>query len=245
MGFGLENIDDGAGLGTRQQVTNNVLAWLLDTLTASVSAGAANQYAVTTLTAQAASSAGAAISQYRWDFGDGSPVQTTTTASVQHTFKAAGPKTVRVEVMDALGHTAVATTVVNVAAYVCDPRNPQALCNGVVQLRAFIDLRCDGFFNAGTDTPLTGTAITASLPDGSARVLTVDAQGNAALTGITLPPGASVTLSVSQPNAPPWVAQQGSTLTSCSSGPTSFTLGRSNFSSFGVAFRDFRWDIAR
>jgi len=71
----------------------------------------------------------------------------------------------------------------------------------------------------------TGTAITASLPDGSARVLTVDAQGNAALTGITLPPGASVTLSVSQPNAPPWVAQQGSTLTSCSSGPTSFTLG--------------------
>lgn len=245
MGFGLENIDESASTATRQQVTGKVMAWLLDALSVSVSVGAANQYAVTTLTAQATSSAGAAITQYRWDFGDGSPIQTTTTASVQHTFKAAGPKVVHVEVTDALGHTAVATTTVNVAAYVCDPRNPQALCNGVVQLRAFIDLRCDSFFNAGTDTPLTGTEIAASLPDGSTRVLPVDAQGNAALAGITLPPGATVTLSVSQPNAPPWVAQQGLRLTSCTSGPTSFTLGRSNFSAFGVAFRDFRWDIAR
>lgn len=242
MGFGLEGITDTA---TRLDVSRRATNWLLDTLSASVSAGAANQYAPTTLTAQATSSAGAAITQYRWDFGDGSPIQTTTTASVQHTFKAAGPKVVRVEVTDALGHTAVATTTVNVAAYVCDPRNPQALCNGVVQLRAFIDLRCDTFFNAGTDTPLTGTEITASLPDGSARKLIVDAQGNAALAAITLPPGATVTLAVSAPNAPPWVAQQGSSLTSCSSGPTSFTLGRSNFSAFGVAFRDFRWDIAR
>jgi PKD domain len=63
--------------------------------------------------ATAQSSRGAAISEYRWDFGDGSPVVTTTSPRATHEY-ARGTYTVLVEAVDALTRSAVGTTSVTV-----------------------------------------------------------------------------------------------------------------------------------
>jgi hypothetical protein len=63
--------------------------------------------------AHAASSRGAPISEYRWDFGDGSPVVTTTSARVTHEY-ARGTYTVLVEAVDGLTRSGVGTTSVTI-----------------------------------------------------------------------------------------------------------------------------------
>jgi minor extracellular serine protease Vpr len=63
--------------------------------------------------AHAQSSRGAAITEYRWDFGDGSPVVQTTSPRVAHEY-ARGTYTVVVEAVDGLTRSAVGTTTVTV-----------------------------------------------------------------------------------------------------------------------------------
>jgi hypothetical protein len=58
------------------------------------------------------SSAGAGITTFRWDFDDGSPVQGTSTPTVDHRFRNRDPVVVRVEATDALGHRAVAAQMI-------------------------------------------------------------------------------------------------------------------------------------
>ncbi len=58
--------------------------------------------------------------QYRWDFGDGSAIQTTTTPTVTHTYQG-GTFTARVEVSDFYGHTAIDSGTVSVTAYIYLP----------------------------------------------------------------------------------------------------------------------------
>ncbi len=58
--------------------------------------------------------------QYRWDFGDGSPIATTTTPTVTHTY-APGAYTARVEVTDFYGHTAIDAGAVKSTAYIFLP----------------------------------------------------------------------------------------------------------------------------
>jgi hypothetical protein len=108
MGFGLEAVNNSAGNATRSQIAARVLDWLLDNVTVSLpSILRILPGRSMTLSASASSSLGT-ITHYRWDFGDGSPIETTTTGSVSHRFQS--PRsTVLVEVTDSLGHRAVAT----------------------------------------------------------------------------------------------------------------------------------------
>ena len=50
------------------------------------------------------------IASYAWDFGDGSPVDTTSGVNVSHTYAAAGAKTVKLTVTDDEGGTSLVTT---------------------------------------------------------------------------------------------------------------------------------------
>jgi hypothetical protein len=58
--------------------------------------------------------------QYRWDFGDDSPIQTTAIPTVTHTY-AAGTFTARVEVSDFYGHTAIDAGAVKATGYIFLP----------------------------------------------------------------------------------------------------------------------------
>jgi len=58
--------------------------------------------------------------QYRWDFGDNSPIQTTTIPTATHTYEA-GMFTARVEVSDFYGHTAIDAGTVKTTAYIYLP----------------------------------------------------------------------------------------------------------------------------
>ena len=53
------------------------------------------------------------IVKYRWDFGDGSPVVTTTTPSVNHTFALKGLYSIIVEATDGFGNRAIDRALVN------------------------------------------------------------------------------------------------------------------------------------
>ena len=65
-------------------------------------------------TAQASSARGAAITKYRWDFGDGSPIVETTVPSVTHEYGkgSRGTYEALVEATNALTRTGVATATV-------------------------------------------------------------------------------------------------------------------------------------
>ena len=111
MGFGIEGLASGA---TATQVGDRTMDWLLDKITAGLETSTAEPGKRSTLTADASSSVGAAITQYRWDFGDGSPYVTTNGPAVLHKYQHRGVYDVRIEVTDALGHRVIAHDVVNV-----------------------------------------------------------------------------------------------------------------------------------
>jgi hypothetical protein len=60
-----------------------------------------------TFTATPTSSVGASFTKFRWDFGDGSAILTTTGPTVEHRFRRGGRHEVRVEATDSLGHSAI------------------------------------------------------------------------------------------------------------------------------------------
>jgi uncharacterized membrane protein len=64
--------------------------------------------------ARASSQSGAAVTTYRWDFGDGSPVVETTAPTATHVYSADGTYTARVEAVNALTRTNVASTSVRI-----------------------------------------------------------------------------------------------------------------------------------
>lgn len=116
MGFGLEAVNNDTAYTSRGQLTRASLNWLLDRTTfdaISVTPQKPKKHHKATkrivLTAHPASNVGATFTQYRWDFGDGKPYETTATSSVNHKYKKWGTYTVRVEVTDSLGHRAVQT----------------------------------------------------------------------------------------------------------------------------------------
>jgi subtilisin family serine protease len=111
MGFGLEGLVGGP---TRTQLGDRVMDWLLDQVSVDLESSTAEPGKRTTLTADAASSVGAAITQYRWDFGDGTPYVTTDGPSVRHKYQHRGTYDVRIEATDSLGHRTVGHAVVPV-----------------------------------------------------------------------------------------------------------------------------------
>jgi PKD repeat protein len=58
--------------------------------------------------------AGATISQYAWDFGDGSPTVTTSSGTTTKSYATAGAKVVTLTITDSLGRTATRTATVTV-----------------------------------------------------------------------------------------------------------------------------------
>jgi hypothetical protein len=109
MGFGLEGLNATTGHATPATVASRTLQWLLDGLDVALRPPfpVPGSPGTTRLSASAVSSAGAAVMTFRWDFGDGSPVQTTSTPAVDHHFRSHDSVVVRVEATDALGHRAV------------------------------------------------------------------------------------------------------------------------------------------
>jgi len=116
LGFGLEGINDNTGYPTRAELTRKLLHWLMD----EVSVSLAGSYTATVgasinLSGTATSSIpGVTFTQFRWDFGDGTPIQTTFRPSVLHTYKKLGTYTIRVEGTDSYGHRGLASTQVRV-----------------------------------------------------------------------------------------------------------------------------------
>jgi subtilisin family serine protease len=109
MGFGLEGLASGV---TTTQLGDRSMDWLLDSLTVDLSSTTQKNKKRATLTASADSSVGASVTQYRWDFGDGSRFVTTTGPTVTHTFGSRRNYDVRVEATDSLGHRAIGSGVV-------------------------------------------------------------------------------------------------------------------------------------
>jgi subtilisin family serine protease len=117
MGFGLEGVNSTTGFTSRGEVTRATLNWLLDRITFGAVAVTSQKdkdkpKKKSVLTASPASSIGATFTQLRWDFGDGSPYETTATRRVDHKYQHWGTYTVRVEATDSLGHRAVQTQIV-------------------------------------------------------------------------------------------------------------------------------------
>jgi subtilisin family serine protease len=111
MGFGIEGLTGGT---TPAQLGDRTMDWLLDTLTVGLASSSDGPGKRATMTATASSSVGAAITKYRWDFGDGSPYATTTGPTVRHKYQHRGTYEVRIEATDSLGHTSVAHAFVDV-----------------------------------------------------------------------------------------------------------------------------------
>ena len=111
MGFGLEGMASGA---TTTQVGDRSMDWLLDVVSVGLRSSSAEPGKRSTLVANAASSVGASIVQYRWDFGDGTSYETTTAPTVQHKYQHRGTYDVRIEATDSLGHVSVGHAVVPV-----------------------------------------------------------------------------------------------------------------------------------
>jgi subtilisin family serine protease len=111
MGFGIEGLASGA---TPTQLGDRTMDWLLDRIGVNLASASDGPGKRAALTASATSSVGAAITKYRWDFGDGSAYVTTTGPSVGHKYQHRGTYEVRIEATDALGHTSVTHAFVDV-----------------------------------------------------------------------------------------------------------------------------------
>ncbi len=115
LSFGLEGVNNNTGFNTREELLDRLLAWLDDTVTVSFNAPSYFVSATnTTLTVTASTSVTTTttglvndIVLYRWDFGDGTPIQTTSTPSAVHGYTN-DTYTAYVEAQDAFGHRAVA-----------------------------------------------------------------------------------------------------------------------------------------
>ena len=107
LSFGFEGINNDTGYTTREELMGELLNWLNDEVTVTLGSAGGMVNDLITLSADAASSVGAAAVEYRWDFGDSSDVAVSTTPSVVHVYASGGTYTVRVEVTDEYGHKAV------------------------------------------------------------------------------------------------------------------------------------------
>jgi subtilisin family serine protease len=109
LGFGLEGV---SGTATQDALTKGLLDWLLDSPTVSRLDTKVQHGKTVTFTAGVSSTAGAAFTTFRWDFGDGTPVVITTGPVVTHRFRGGGKHLVTVEATDALGHRALGSRLV-------------------------------------------------------------------------------------------------------------------------------------
>ncbi len=170
--------------------------------------------------------------------GTGTPMMTGTVTP------GTGTPAVTRTVTPGTGTPAATTTVQPTAVATCDATNRSNVCGGILVIRAFIDFGCDTFFNRGTDWPLAGTTVTAILPDGTRRTAIVDENGNAVITGVNLTAGQPLLVTTDGgPPSPTWVQQAGFGLAACP-GSGAARLTTTNFTLFGVAYVDLRYNLS-
>ncbi len=109
--FGLEGVNDDQGGTTRATLLRRLLDWTMDKPAARIrhQAVPANPNASDFIAVFASNVPGTTAVRWRWDFGDGTPYQTTTAARVRHTYARRGNYTVTVEVTDNRGNRTLAT----------------------------------------------------------------------------------------------------------------------------------------
>lgn len=119
LSFGLEAVSDNTGFDTRPDLLKRLLDWLDDSVSvqfdkSSYTVGKPNEAVSVSATANASiTSTGVTkpfanvVMVYRWDFGDGTPIQTTANRIATHGYKESGVYTIRVEAIDGFGHHAV------------------------------------------------------------------------------------------------------------------------------------------
>ena len=127
LSFGLEGVNNNTGYNTRAELLDRLLAFLDDQVTVAFGATsykAAGPFAPVVVTANAATSVVTTttrltntIQYYRWDFGDGTPIQWTSAPTATHGYAEVGTYGAYVEVMDLFGHKAVAGPVKVMVGY--------------------------------------------------------------------------------------------------------------------------------
>lgn len=201
FGFGFEGINEpGSGptvsttVASRETVMSHVLGWLSDAITPTLALSGATAGVPVTGTIALASTnlvpgVTAAVSTTRWDFGDGTPIASASGPSLAHTYAAPGVYTVRVEVTDNLGHSAITTGSVTVTAATAT-NTPQATATETVVVGAATA--------TGTPLPETTTA-TSSVPD------TATSTPPATATGTSQPAATNTATTPPQPTETPIV----------------------------------------
>lgn len=124
LSFGLEGVNNNTGYNTREELLDRLLSWLDDEVTISFSSPStvsAAPYAPVAVSVDAGASVETtttgfknSILYYRWDFGDGTAIQTTDKPNAVHGYARAGTYTVYAEAVDAFGHKAVASQALTV-----------------------------------------------------------------------------------------------------------------------------------
>ena len=111
---GLEGLNANRGSLTPQTALGLLYDFVADSVAVSVTHKVTADRVA--FVAQASSARGAAITKYRWDFGDGSPIVETTTPSVKHEYGkgSRGTYIVHVEAVNDLTRTGVATATVTI-----------------------------------------------------------------------------------------------------------------------------------
>ena len=114
LSFGLEGINNTTGYNTREELLGQILACLNDEVAVTLEPATGMINDLITLSAEVTSSVGAEGVRYRWDFGDGSDIATTDAPSAAHVYRDGGTYTVRVEVTDECGNTAIDDATVSI-----------------------------------------------------------------------------------------------------------------------------------
>lgn len=116
--FGLEGVNNDTGATTREELIETFLAWAMDEPEASIDVlPYPDGSEVTVFEASVTSPvSGTTGFRYRWDFGDGSdyagPYES---AAASHDYQICGTYTVRVEVVDSWGNSAIGSTEVTIS----------------------------------------------------------------------------------------------------------------------------------
>lgn len=113
LSFGLEGVRSDTGATTRKELLQSLLYWMVDRPTARVRNPVivSQPEQLVSLTVETKSNIPAEFVLYRWDFGDGTPILSTTQPEVVHTYRQPGNYLVRVEVTDSWGHTTLAESI--------------------------------------------------------------------------------------------------------------------------------------
>lgn len=103
--FTFDGINDNTGYATREQVMSRILQWFVDHPTARVTSTRLRSGTSVQLGATVSGGSGAHAAQYTWQVG--SQTLRTTSKPTQYRFPHAGRYSVRVQIIDSLGHVAV------------------------------------------------------------------------------------------------------------------------------------------